>query len=99
MPKGVNPVCNFFSLAEVDGNKTKYVGATIAEVEKRERWKIGNTVMICRTIHVIPDESNGSSLFSLDATEISHVFLDRLTVQRFANTLFSIKHENLAANL
>ena len=89
----------FLFLAEVDGNQIKLIGATIAEVEKRNRRKIGNSVMVWQAIHVIPDESNGSTLFSLDATEISHVFLDRLTVRRFANTVFSIKHENLATNL
>ena len=48
--------------------------------------------MLMQPIEIVTEQTN--EFISLDASEITHLFWDRLTDKRFGNNSFNIKNEN-----
>ena len=66
--------------------------ATIYHVRRKQKWRSGDTVMLMQPIEIVVEQTN--EFISLDASEITHLFWDRLTDKRFGNNSFNIKNEN-----
>ena len=66
--------------------------ATIYHVHRKQRWRSGDTVMLMQPIEIVLEQTN--EFISLDASEITYLFWDRLTDKRFGNNSFNIKNEN-----
>ena len=54
--------------------------ATIYHVYKKQRWRSGDTIMLMQPIEIVTEQTN--EFISLDASEITHLFWDRLTDKR-----------------